>query len=77
MREADANAKPGRLNLHLLLKLVGLVADSKHNVGNSTIHQSLDLVKKNWLVCKLDQWLRSGEGQWSETCSITTHLTVK
>ena len=54
MRKADADAKPGSLDLHLLLELVGLVADGKHNVGNSTIHQSLDLVKKNRLVCKLD-----------------------
>ena len=77
MRKADADAKPGSLDLHLLLELVGLVADSKHNVGNSTIHQSLDLVKKNRLVCKLDQRLRSGESQWSETCAITTHLPVK
>ena len=53
MGEADADSKPGSFHLHLLLELVRLVADRKHNMSHPTVHQSLDLMEQYWLVCKL------------------------
>ena len=75
MGEADADSKPGSFHLHLLLQLIGLVADGKDNMSHPTVHQSLNLVEQYWFVCKLNQRFWSGQCEWSETRAITPHLT--
>ena len=73
VREGDGDPKPGRLHLHLLLELVGLVADRQHHMIDPNSYKGLNLVQQDGLVGELHQGLRLGEGERPQSGAVTAN----